>query len=554
MRTLTASAVRALGTASQVSIQTAARVVLLPLLVVELVGGENASWIIVASLVVCAVVTAASMMRVGPLRSTSLYIAVADPMSIPFCVLALEFGGAVTLAVLVVIAGMFQIAAGRWLASLRGFITPEFSITLVVLACISLLPVLVRAIDAPEGARWPGAVPVCMALAATVIYALNRLGSPVLKPWAPPAGLAAGAAAAAVYGIYDVDLVTDAAWIGLPASGWIPTGSIDALAVAMLAPSFAILALVQVARANVSSLLAQLASGRPVLDFREVQRANTRIGAGSVLAGVGGTIPLGYSPAGPAALLQTGGDARSIRAPLLAVFAAVAVCPRLQAALIAVPRGLVVVYFLSVLLLLVTKLVPVNFIKQSAGPAVMWAPIGTGVVFEAVGAALGDAKGLDAVNGLTAGSIVLIALTALRTLRTRRHRVDLPLASFSAEEIKEFVSSLPVESEELQDRLNAVCEEALLVLIQSDVHSYDPNRQVRLTATLRGATIEAEFVAAPSGAENLQERIMLLSEPEARDLEAVIERDAALRLLNHYATSVTHRQYHDVEVITAVVT
>ena len=546
---------RAFGTAAQVSIQSAARVVLLPLLAVEIVGGANASWVIVASLVVCAAVTAASMMRVGPLRSTSLYVAVADPMSIPFCVLALEFGGAATLAVLVVVAGMSQTAAGLWLASLRRFITPGFSITLVLLACVSVLPVFARAIDAPPGARWAGAAPVCMALTAAVIYAMNRLGSPALKPWAPPAGLAVGAAAALVYGIYDVDLVADAAWIGLPASGWIPAGSIDPLAVAMLAPSFVILSLVQVARANSSSLMTQLASGRLVLDFREVQRANARVGAGSVLAGIGGTLPLGYSPAGPAALLQTGGDPRRIRAPLLAVFVAVAVSPRLQAALIAVPRALVVVYFVSVLAVLVTKLVPIRAgaIKQRAGPAVMWVPVGVGVVFEVAAAALGDGRGLDAMNGLTAGSIVLIALTARRALRTRRHRVDLALAAFSADEIKEFVSHLPVDSQELKDRLTAVSEEALMVLIQSDIHSYDPNRQVRLTVTLQGATVEAEFVAAPSGAQNLQERIMLLSEPEARDLEAVVERDAAVRLLNHYARSVTHRQYRDVEVITAVV-
>jgi len=544
---------RALGTAAQVSIQSAARVVFLPLLVVEIVGGANASWVIVASLVVGAAVTAMSMMRVGPLRSTSLYVAVADPMSIPFCVLALEFGGAVTLAALVVVAGVSQIAAGLWLASLRRFITPGFSITLVLLACISVLPVFARAIDAPAGARWAGAVPVCMALTAAVIFAMNRLGSPVLKSWAPPAGLAVGAAAAAVYGIYDVDLVADAAWIGLPASGWIPTGSIDPLAVAMLAPSFVILALVQVARANSSSLLTQLASGRLVLDFREVQRANARIGAGSVLAGIGGTIPLGYSPAGPAALFQTGGDPRRLRAPFLAVFVAVAASPKLQAALIAVPRAVIVVFFVSVLVVLVTKLLPVRAIKQRTGLAVMWVPVGVGVVFEVARAALGDAAGLDAMNGLTAGSIVLIAVTARRALRTERHRVDLALAAFSADEIKEFVSSLPVDSGELKDRLTAVSEEALMVLIQSDIHSYDPNRQVRLTVTLQGANIEAEFVAAPSGAQNLQERIMLLSEPEARDLEAVVERDAALRLLNHYATSVTHRQYRDVEVITAVV-
>ena len=28
------------------------------------------------------------------------------------------------------------------------------------------------------------------------------------------------------------------------------------------------------------------------------------------------------------------------------------------------------------------------------------------------------------------------------------------------------------------------------------------------------------------------------------------ERDASLRLLRHYAASVTHRQYHDVEIVT----
>jgi len=521
--------------------------------VVELADGRNASRIIVVSLVVCTAVITASMMRAGPLRSTSLYVAVVDPMSVPFCVLALEFGGVTTLAVLVVVTGVLQIAAGWWLASLRRFITPGFSITIVILACISVLPVFLRAVDAPEGSRWTGALPVCMALMAAVTYTMHRLGSAVLKPWAPPVGLAAGAAAAVGFGIYEVDLVVEAAWVGLPASGWIPSGSIDVMAVATLAPSFVILSLVHVARANASSLFTQLASGRLVLDFREVQRANARIGVGSVVAGVGGAVPLGYSPAGPAALVQTGGDPRRVGAALLAVFVAVAASPKLQAVLIAVPRGLAVVYFVFVLLLMLTKLVPVASIKRRGVSVVMWPPIGVGVVFEAASVVLRDEVSFDAVNGLAAGSVVLVAVTALRALRTRRFSVDLPLASFSAEEIREFVSSLPVDNDELKDKLTAVSEEALMVLIQSDVRSYDPNRQVRLTMTLHGATVEAEFVAAPSGAQNLQERTMLLSEPEARDLEAVIERDAALRLLNHFAASVTHRQYHDVEVITATV-
>ncbi len=543
---------RALGAIAQVSLQSAVRVILLPLVAVELVGGANTSRVIVASLMVCAVATAASLLRAGPLRSESLYVAIADPMSIPFCILALEFGGVATLAVLVAASGVFQIVAGLRLARLRAIINPDFSITLVLLACISLVPAFARVIESPEGAR-PSAVPVCMALTAAAIYAMNRFGPSALQPWAPPLGLAAGAAAAAAYGIYETDLVADTAWIGLPTSGWVPTGGFDAAAVALLVPSFAILSLVQVTRANTSSLLAQFVSGRSVIDFREVQRANTRIGAGSVLAGIAGTIALSNSPAGPVAMRQSGSDPRRIGASIVAVFIAVALCPKLQAVVMAIPRALVVVYMVYVLFALVRKLIPVSSIGQRGMPPWMWAPLTTAVVFEIAAMVLWHDTSFRAVNGLTAGSIVLVALAVRRVRRASRHRIDVPLASFSAEEIREFVWSLPLDSEEVKNRLNAVSEEALMVLIQSDVYSYDANRQMQLTVTLHAATIEAEFAAAPSGAQNLQERIMLLSDPEASDLEVVVERDAALRLLNHYAASVNHRQYQDVEVITAVV-
>ena len=543
---------RAVGAIVQVSLQTAVRVILLPLVVVELGGGLNPSRVIVASLVVCALLTGASLLRVGPLRSESLYVAICDPMSIPFCILALELGGVLTLAVLVAASGVFQIVVGLRLARLRAIIIPDFSFTLVVLACISLLPAFARVIESPEGAR-PLAVPVCMVLTVAVIYTLNRFGPSGMQSWAPPLGLAAGAAAAAVYGIYDTDLVAEAAWIGLPTSGWVPTGGFDVAAAVLLVPSFAILSLVQVTRTNTSSLLTQFVSGRPVQDFREVQRANTRIGAGSILAGIAGTIPLGNSPAGPVAMRQSGSDPGRIGASIIAVFVAVAVCPKLQAVVMAVPRALVVVYIAFVLFTLISKLIPVTSIGQRGMPPSMWAPIATAVVFEAAATILWDGTSLRAVNGLTAGSIVLITMAVLRVRRSSRHRLEVPLASFSAEEIREFVWSLPLERDEVKNRLNAVSEEALMVLIQSDVYSYDTNREMGLTVTLHAAAIEAEFVAAPSGAQNLQERIMLLSEPEASDLEVVVERDVALRLLNHYAASVSHRQYQDVEVITATV-
>ena len=62
-----------------------------------------------------------------------------------------------------------------------------------------------------------------------------------------------------------------------------------------------------------------------------------------------------------------------------------------------------------------------------------------------------------------------------------------------------------------------------------------------------------EFLSAPSEGQNLEERIALLAEPEAETMETTIERDAALRLLRHYASDVSHRQYLEAEILTAVV-
>ena len=55
-----------------------------------------------------------------------------------------------------------------------------------------------------------------------------------------------------------------------------------------------------------------------------------------------------------------------------------------------------------------------------------------------------------------------------------------------------------------------------------------------------------EFLAASESADNLEDRIAYLSdEPELRD-----DWDVSFRLLRHYASSVEHRKYHDIDIIT----
>ena len=65
----------------------------------------------------------------------------------------------------------------------------------------------------------------------------------------------------------------------------------------------------------------------------------------------------------------------------------------------------------------------------------------------------------------------------------------------------------------------------------------------------RGAgKITLEFMAA-SDEENLEDRLAYLSE------ESTIEdeRDISFRLLRHYASSVQHRKYHNIDIVTVEV-
>ena len=517
------------------------------------------------SLIACALITLLSIIRTGPFRSKNLYIAVIDPMSVPFCILAIDGGGLTTLAVLVVITGLLQILVGMRLSSLRRIISPSFTTTIVLLACISVVPVFVRAIDDVSGARFAFAVPACVLIMATTSYLVARLAPSSLRPWAAPAGLAVGTVTAIVYDIYRLDIVREAAWIGLPTVGWnvLGAGIEDSLfngTFFSLLLSFLILSLVLLVRTNTVSLIAQYASKQQTksLDLREVQRANSRLGLGSVLSGLGGSMPLSYSPVGTSALLQTGCDYRQLGGLIGSFFLFVAFCPKFQALMIAIPRPLIGVYFIVILLPLLAKIaaIRIHASKGLRSHATMSIPVVVCLLVEFGLVPFPDGAPWDAVsrNGLTTGGIVLLILALTRSLTTNRRSINVELTMESTAKVRDFVTTLSTEhswSSDTQRSLEAVAEEALLILSQhNESTELGKGRRIRVVATIAGSGVELEFVSASTDAENLEERIALLKEPEAGMLDTVVERDASLRLLRHYAASVSHRQYHDVEIIT----
>ena len=241
-------------------------------------------------------------------------------------------------------------------------------------------------------------------------------------------------------------------------------------------------------RTNTSSILTQFVSWRRLLsiDFREVQRANGRLGAGSIVSGLVGSLPLSSSAVGVRFINQTKCASRRVGALVAAVFLVVAVVPKAWVAVVAVPRALVVVNFLFIVVPLFATVVKSQ--KQSFRQA---------------------------------RNIVLIGLPVLVGAVIETGLVDFPDSTF----------------------WDAVTK-----------HGLPAGKRLRVTATARGSTVEVEFASGPTGAENLEDRIALLADPESDMSELEIERDVSLRLLRHYATTVNHRQYNEAEIITAVVT
>ena len=78
----------------------------------------------------------------------------------------------------------------------------------------------------------------------------------------------------------------------------------------------------------------------------------------------------------------------------------------------------------------------------------------------------------------------------------------------------------------------------------------EENGAKRLIVAVRraDAAIEMEFVVTTDG-ENLEDKLAYLSEqPELQD-----EREISFRLLRHYASSVQHNKYNDIDIITVQV-
>ena len=166
---------------------------------------------------------------------------------------------------------------------------------------------------------------------------------------------------------------------------------------------------------------------------------------------------------------------------------------------------------------------------------------------------LGGPWGVALGNGVVLGVFVAVLLTVvLDVTGTRRRRLETELDASAFPDVEAFLRELGSGAgwaKAATDRLCAAGEETLSAMLQLR-EEYESDKPPRLVLLARpGAEgVELEFMAVFSE-ENIEDRLAYLSE-QAEEPEVS---DISFRLLRHYASSVRHRKYHGLDIVTVEV-
>ena len=550
----------AFGLGAQQAILCIAGVVLTPVIVIRAAGEGDPylTWAVFAALLVSGVTTVMQAVRVGRIGAGYPLLMGTSGAFIAVCVTALVAGGPGLLATLVAISALFQFALSERLSLLRRILTPTVAGTVIMLIAVTVMPIIFDMLaDVPEGAP-RAAAPASAATTLIVIAALALCASGALRLWMPLIGLVAGCIVASFFGLYDVEGVLAAPWLGVPTGGWPGFDIQFGAAFWGLLPAFVFVTLIGATETIGDSIAIQRVAWRKprAVDFRAVQGAVAADGAGNLLSGLAGTVPNTTYSTSIAITELTGVAARSVGVWIGVVFVAAAFLPKVAAVLLAIPSPVAAAYvtaLLSLLFVLGMRMVVqggVDYRKAMIAGISFW--IGVGFQEQVIFADyLGEWWGSLLGNGMTAGGLTAILLTLFMELTgPRSRRIETVLDVEALPKVDAFLREIASRrgwSADATQRLCSAGEEALLNLIEPERDETVGGRR-RLLLISRGSrkAAELEFVAAP-GDENLEDRMVVLAE---RGGGTPTEHEISLRLLRHYASSVRHQQYHDTDIVT----
>ena len=542
-----------LGVAAQFSALAIATVVLPPVILVNLAGESEAylSWVVFVAVVVSGIATIVQSLRIGRLGAGYILIMGSTSVFLPVSVSALGAGGPALLATLIIMSSLVQFGLGWKMAALRRIFTPTVAGTVLLLIPVSLTPLVFRTMTRIPETADPVSAPITTGITLLVIVFLALRFDGALRLWALAIGLLIGCIVSHFFGIYDVQRVVDAAWIGFPdLSGWPGLDLGFGPNFWALLPGFVIVTLVGAMDTLGDSIAIQRASWRETraIDFRAVQGAINADGLGNLLSGLGGTVPNTTYGASIAITELTGVAARRIGALAGGIFILLAFLPKLVAVLVAIPGPVAGAYLAVIVALLAIFGIKIlvseglDYRNSLIVGISFW--IGIACQFDMlfpqymvgfVGELLG--------NAMTAGGLTVILLSTILGLTSPRpRRLRVPLSAESLPAVDAFLMDFAVRmkyGEERTRQLRAVGEEALHSLMQDGAE-----RHMRVVARAEGKATELEIVAG-AGESNLEDQLALI---DVADMPH--ESAAPLRLLQHYASMVRHRQYHGTDVVT----
>ena len=549
----------AFGLGFQAALLCLGGVVLTPAIVIRAAGQSETylSWAIFMAVVVSGISTILQAVRIGRFGAGHVLIMGTSGAFIAVCVTALTEGGPALLATLIVASALFQFLLAARLSLLRRIITPVVSGTVIALIAVTIVPIVFDMLDDLPANAPAGAAPACAAATVGAIAALALRATGAWRLWAPMIGIGVGCVVAALFGVYDTDRVAAAAWVGTPMNAWPGFDVRFDARFWLLLPAFVFVTLVGAIETIGDSVAIQRVSWRTprATDFRTVQGAVNADGMGNLLSGLTGTVPnTTYSSSLPLAEL-TGVGARNVGVAIGLVFIGLAFLPKVTALLLAIPGPVVAAYLLVLLALLFVqgmKLVVqdgVDYRKSIIAGLAFW--IGLGFQNQLIFAEqLGETWGGLLGNGMTAGGLTAMVLTLFVELTAaRRRRLDGPLNAKVLPEIDAILRDLGSRlgwNADSTERLCSAGEETLVSLVRQEKDAADvAGRRLRVVARNDHGTAELEFIAAV-GETNLEDRMVLLTD----QTDTPNERELSLRLLRHYASSVRHQQYHDIDIVT----
>ena len=216
----------ALGLALQLACLMLPGAVMIPTVVFRTAGQPEdvLLWAVFASVVACGATTILQARRFGRIGAGYILAIGTSGAAIAVSIAALAAGGPALLASLVIVLAMVQFMFSARLSLFRRVLTPTVTGTILMLTPVTVMPVMFEQLENVPSGTPPQASLLSALTTLVVIAGISLTAKGRARLWAPVIGIIAGSTVAGMFGLYDVERIARASWIGVPGARMVSAG------------------------------------------------------------------------------------------------------------------------------------------------------------------------------------------------------------------------------------------------------------------------------------------------------------------------------------------